>query len=88
MDYNPLALPPAESAAVTLLRLTAWAETFDVHLRGQSTWLEVLEDNLLVELRTYFREGEFSPSFINGLLDTVLRRRISGVSGGGMRGDL
>lgn len=80
MNHYTLEVPAGENSAATLLKLTTWAEVFDFRLRSQSTWLEVLEDNLLVELRTYFREGEFSPSFINGLLDAVLRRRITGVT--------
>jgi len=71
-----ISLPQAETVQAALERLARWKAVIDVRLQGQMTLLEVLEEYLLVELRTRYQEGNIDPYFIGTLLDTVLRRMI------------
>jgi hypothetical protein len=68
--------PQAETAQAVLERLARWKAVIDPRLQGQMTLLEVLEEYLLVELRTRYQEGNIDPHFIGTLLDTVLQRMI------------
>ncbi|KGU85548.1 dermonecrotic toxin domain-containing protein [Pseudomonas mediterranea] len=71
-----VSIPQAETAQAVLERLARWKAVIDPRLLGQMTLLEVLEEYLLVELRTHYQEGNIDPYFIGTLLDTVLQRMI------------
>ncbi|WP_422776979.1 dermonecrotic toxin domain-containing protein [Pseudomonas mediterranea] len=73
---GPVAVPQAETAHVVLERLARWKAVIDPRLQAQMTLLEVLEEYLLVELRTRYQEGNIDPHFIGTLMDTVLQRMI------------
>lgn len=68
--------PHAATAHVTLEKLTRWQVAIDARLQTQMSLLEVLEEYLLVELRTHYHQGNIDPHFIDTLLDTVLQRMI------------
>ncbi|MDO7898413.1 DUF6543 domain-containing protein [Pseudomonas citrulli] len=68
---------PGEAAhAVVLERLARWQAAVDARLQAQMSLLQVLEEYLLVELRTRYYEGNIDPHFIDTLLDTVLQRLV------------
>ncbi|XVN13561.1 hypothetical protein QZH46_19565 [Pseudomonas corrugata] len=69
-------IPQAQTASAVLERLARWKAVIDTRLPTQMTLLEVLEEYLLVELRTRYQEGNIDPHFIGTLLDTVLQRMI------------
>ncbi|MDU9026746.1 dermonecrotic toxin domain-containing protein [Pseudomonas mediterranea] len=71
-----VSIPRAETAQSVLERLARWKAVIDPRLQGQMSLLEVLEEYLLVELRTHYQEGNIDPYFIGTLLDTVLQRMI------------
>jgi len=68
--------PPVATAQATLEKLTRWQEAIEARLHTQMSLLEVLEEYLLVELRTYHYQGNIDPHFLGTLLDTVLQRMI------------
>lgn len=68
--------PQAATVQMTLERLTRWQVAIDARLQTQMSLLEVLEEYLLVELRTHYHQGNIDPHFIDTLLDTVLQRMI------------
>ncbi|WP_260958791.1 dermonecrotic toxin domain-containing protein [Pseudomonas citri] len=70
------ASPQAVTAHAILERLTRWQAAIDSRLQTQMSVLEVLEEYLLVELRTRYYQGNIDPHFIDSLLDTVLQRLI------------
>ncbi|NUT80572.1 dermonecrotic toxin domain-containing protein [Pseudomonas brassicacearum] len=77
MGYTgPLSSLQAATAQVTLEKLTRWQVAIDARLQTQMSLLEVLEEYLLVELRTHYYQGNIDPHFIDTLLDTVLQRMI------------
>jgi hypothetical protein len=59
-----------------LERLMRWQSAIDSRLQAQMTLLEILEQYLLVELRTYYSEGNVDSYFIGALLEAVLQRTI------------
>lgn len=63
------------SLAATLDRLVAWAAYVEPRLRAQPRFLEVLEEQVGVELRTYF-PGPIDPRFAQDMLDAALLRHI------------
>ncbi|WP_417695844.1 dermonecrotic toxin domain-containing protein [Pseudomonas sp.] len=67
---------PVASPQATLEKLTRWQGAIDARLHTQMSMLEVLEEYLLVELRTYYYQGNIDPHFMGALLDTVLQRMI------------
>ena len=67
----------AQAAPAILHRLTRWQAEIDGRLSTQMTFVQVLEEHLLVELRTHFYEGNIDPRFIGNLVDTVLLRMIN-----------
>ncbi|WP_413793872.1 MULTISPECIES: dermonecrotic toxin domain-containing protein [unclassified Pseudomonas] len=71
-----VASPPMATARATLEKLTRWQAVIDARLDTQMSLLEVLEEYLLVELRTHYYQGNIDPHFIGTLLDTVLQRMI------------
>ncbi|UZE06917.1 dermonecrotic toxin domain-containing protein [Pseudomonas corrugata] len=73
---GPVSVPQAQTASAVLERLARWKAVIDTRLQTQMTLLEVLEEYLLVELRTRYQEGNIDPHFIGTLLDTVLQRMI------------
>ena len=68
--------PPVATAQATLEKLTRWQAAIDARLHTQMNLLEVLEEYLLVELRTHYYHDNIDPHFIGTLLDTVLQRMI------------
>lgn len=64
------------TAQATLEKLSRWQAVIDARLQTQMTLLELLEEYLLVELRTHYYQGNIDPHFIGTLLDTVLQRLI------------
>ncbi|MBT2339275.1 MULTISPECIES: dermonecrotic toxin domain-containing protein [Pseudomonas] len=78
-DVNGTGLPASPqgaSAQVILEKMTRWQAAVDARLRTQMSVIEVLEEYLLVELRTHYYDGNIDPHFIGALLDTVLQRMI------------
>ncbi|SFW80826.1 hypothetical protein SAMN03159376_04025 [Pseudomonas sp. NFACC09-4] len=73
---GPVPSPQGETAQGILQKLTRWQAALDARWNSQMTFLEVLEERLLVELRTHFYEGNIDPHFIGTLMDTVLQRLI------------
>ncbi|MFC6571505.1 hypothetical protein ACFQDJ_08325 [Pseudomonas brassicacearum] len=73
---GPVSSPQAATAQMTLEKLTRWQAAIDARLQTQMSLLEVLEEYLLVELRTHYHQGNIDPHFIDTLLDTVLQRMI------------
>jgi hypothetical protein len=71
-----VATPQVATAQATLEKLARWQAVIDVRLQTQMTLLELLEEYLLVELRTHYYQGNIDPHFIGTLLDTVLQRLI------------
>lgn len=67
-------LVPA-AIATTLDRLVAWTVHVEPRLRAQPRFLEVLEEQVGVELRTYF-PGPIDPRFVQDMLDAALLRHI------------
>ncbi|UVL62232.1 type III effector 1 [Pseudomonas sp. B21-032] len=67
---------PAVSTVHVLERLVEWKAAYDPLLLSQSTLLGVLEELLLVELRTIYKEGNIDPHFITALTSKVLERII------------
>lgn len=67
---------PQTTAQAILEKLTRWQAAIEARLQTQMSLLEVLEEYLLVGLRTHHHEGNIDPNFIGTLLDTVLRRMI------------
>jgi len=63
------------SIATTLDRLVAWAAYVEPRLRAQPRFLEVLEEQVGVELRTYF-PGPIDPRFVQDMIDAALLRHI------------
>ncbi|WP_053214705.1 dermonecrotic toxin domain-containing protein [Pseudomonas sp. Q12-87] len=76
---GPEPSPQATTAQAVLGRLTRWQAVIDSRLKAQMTLLEVLEERLLVELRTHYHHGNIDPHFIGTLLDAVLQRLIDQV---------
>lgn len=68
--------PQAETAQVILEKLARWQAAIDQRLHAQMPLLEVLEEYLLVQLRTHYYQGNIDPYFIGTLLDAVLQRMI------------
>ncbi|BBP61693.1 type III effector 1 [Pseudomonas sp. St316] len=68
--------PQAATVQAVLEKLTRWQAVIDPRLQAQMSVLEVLEEYLLVELRTHYYQGNIDPHFIGTLLDTVLQRLI------------
>ncbi|WP_313741688.1 hypothetical protein [Pseudomonas sp.] len=64
------------SIAMTLDRLVAWAAYVEPRLRAQPRFLEVLEEQVGVELRTYF-PGPIDPRFVQDMIDAALLRHIN-----------
>jgi hypothetical protein len=62
------------TAQATLDKLARGQAVIDARLKTQMTFLQVLEEYLLVELRTHYYRGNIDPYFIDVLSDTVLRR--------------
>lgn len=73
---GPDASPRVAGAQETLEKLIRWQAVIDARLHTQMSVLEVLEEYLLVELRTYYYQGNIDPHFMDTLLDTVLQRMI------------
>ncbi|WP_053155485.1 dermonecrotic toxin domain-containing protein [Pseudomonas sp. Pf153] len=73
---GPIPFPQAQTAQAILHRLTRWQAEIDGRLNTQMTFLEILQEHLLVELRTHFYQGNIDPRFIDNLVDTVLQRMI------------
>ncbi|MDP9785491.1 dermonecrotic toxin domain-containing protein [Pseudomonas fluorescens] len=71
-----VATPQVATAQATLEKLSRWQAVIDARLQIQMTLLELLEEYLLVELRTHYYQGNIDPHFIGTLLDTVLQRLI------------
>ncbi|PSS57471.1 dermonecrotic toxin domain-containing protein [Pseudomonas sp. BBP2017] len=68
---------PARQLLPALERLNEWSVAFKARLDSQTTFLDLLEESLLVELRTYYSD-DVDPRFIRDMLDAALQRRISG----------
>ncbi|WLH13398.1 type III effector 1 [Pseudomonas hefeiensis] len=73
---GPESFPPVATAQATLEKLAQWQAAINARLQTQMSLLEVLEEYLLVELRTHYYQGNIDPHFIGTLLDTVLQRMI------------
>ncbi|TWC23982.1 hypothetical protein FBY06_10249 [Pseudomonas sp. SJZ085] len=73
---GPVPSPKAATVHTILERLARWQAAIDARLQTQMGVLEVLEEYLLVELRTHYYQGNIDPRFIDTLLDTVLQRMI------------
>ncbi|QKS83150.1 dermonecrotic toxin domain-containing protein [Pseudomonas bijieensis] len=73
---GPISSPQAATAQAVLETLTRWQAVIDPRLQAQMSVLEVLEEYLLVELRTHYYQDNIDPHFIGTLLDTVLQRMI------------
>lgn len=71
---GPVASLRVTTAQTTLEKLTRWQVVIDARLQTQMSLLEVLEQYLLVELRTYHQQDNIDPRFLGSLLDTVLQR--------------
>jgi len=63
--------------ASVLERLNEWSVAFKARLDSQITFLDVLEESLLIELRAHLRD-DVDPRFIRDMLDAALQRLISG----------
>ncbi|WP_312936864.1 type III effector 1 [Pseudomonas sp.] len=68
-------LTPSATAA-TLDRLVDWAAHAQARLLTQMSFLDVLEEQVGVELRTYF-PGPIDPRFVQDLIDAALQRHIT-----------
>ncbi|WP_338474204.1 DUF6543 domain-containing protein [Pseudomonas sp. MS646] len=73
---GPLSSPPEAAAHVVLERLAQWQAVIEARLQARMGVLDVLEEYLLVQLRTHYHDGNIDPHFIDTLIDTVLRRMI------------
>ncbi|MEB3880068.1 type III effector 1 [Pseudomonas guariconensis] len=68
--------PPVSTTSSPILeRLIVWAEHFQRRLNDQSTFFEVAENNLLVELKTHYSDA-IDPRLPHDLLDAALQHRI------------
>lgn len=68
--------PPAAPTVHVLDRLVEWKAAYDPLLLSQSTLLGELEELLLVELRTIYKEGNIDAHFVAALTNKVLERTI------------
>ncbi|MCJ8205945.1 type III effector 1 [Pseudomonas sp. RGM2987] len=75
-DGQPAPLAQASTPQSALERLARWQAHIDPRLQAQMTVLQMLEEYLLVELRTRYLQGNIDPHFIDTLIETVLRRLI------------
>ncbi|WGO94081.1 type III effector 1 [Pseudomonas viciae] len=73
---GPVASPQVATVQATLEKLSRWQAAIEARLQTQMSLLEVLEEYVLVELRTHYYQGNIDPHFIGTLLDTVLQRMI------------
>ncbi len=74
---TPTSTPLTPSAtAATLDRLVDWAAHVEARLRTQMSFLDVLEEQVGVELRTYF-PGPVDPRFVQDMIDAALQRHIT-----------
>lgn len=64
------------SPQLTLEKWARWQTVIDARMRTQLGLLEVLEEYLLVELRTRYQQGNVDSHYIATLLDTVLQRMV------------
>ncbi|MCL6704031.1 type III effector 1 [Pseudomonas sp. T1.Ur] len=62
------------TAQAVLDKLTRWRAVIDARMQAQMTLLEVLEEFLLVQLRTHYYQGNVDVHFLGALLDTTLLR--------------
>ena len=62
------------TAQAVLEKLARWQAVIDARLQAQMTLLEVLEEFLLVQLRTHYYHGNVDVHFLGTLLDTALLR--------------
>ncbi|MGN8345170.1 type III effector 1 [Pseudomonas sp. SMV71] len=75
-DGPPVPFAQGTTTQAVLERLDRWQTFIDTRLQAQMTLLQVLEEYLLVELRTRYLQGNIDLHFIDTLVDTVLRRMI------------
>lgn len=69
-------LAPSVNALV-LDRLVEWAQHVEERLAAQLTFLEVAQEHIGVELRTYY-SGAVDPRFVEDMLDAALQRHLTG----------
>ncbi|WP_460417086.1 dermonecrotic toxin domain-containing protein [Pseudomonas sp. microsymbiont 2] len=69
---------PEVSLKQLMDKLEGWAQAFDQRLKSQPTWLDTLAENIHVELRVYFAQGQYADGFLDNLLDTILQASIDG----------
>ncbi|MCW1243810.1 type III effector 1 [Pseudomonas sp. SAICEU22] len=62
------------TAQAVLEKLARWQAVIGARLQAQMTLLEVLEEFLLVQLRTHYYQGNVDVHFLGTLLDTALLR--------------
>ncbi|WP_434579645.1 type III effector 1 [Pseudomonas sp. Z1-6] len=75
-DAVPVISSSADTATAILEKLTRWHGIIDARMQTQMTFLALLEEYLLVELRTHYYQGNIDPHFVGTLLDAVLRQII------------
>ncbi|WP_431080498.1 dermonecrotic toxin domain-containing protein [Pseudomonas thivervalensis] len=73
---GPVTAPQVAGAQATLEKLIGRQVAIDARLQAQMSLLELMEEYLLVELRTYHYQGNIDPHYLDRLLDTVLQRMI------------
>ena len=74
---EPGSAEPDVQLAPALERLNAWSAAFKARLDSQATFLDVLEESLLVELRTHYSE-DVDVRYIRTLIDAALQQVING----------
>ncbi|MFK3773642.1 dermonecrotic toxin domain-containing protein [Pseudomonas sp. NPDC089406] len=64
------------SAHAIIERLGRWSAAFEQRRHSQLTFIEAIESDALVQLRTYYAE-DIDPNFIQDLLDAALQRMVT-----------